>query len=796
MAIITLVDSCANYRRTIRVDEITTKDNWVFLAEGCLVLKTRLGADWYRKDTLRVVPADTIYWPPGDTVIVPGRIDTVMTLVNVPDTIVWDASNCGPCLAPRTFPLVCTDTIWTDVTVTVPYTTCDTLCYYPMTTARDSAWLELSEIAFAELLAYNGGLCDVSAPNTVCMWFDAGKGKWIINYQELTNPNYPHKACPIGSTCGPLAQQKCCIAIPTLYAWFAYQYGIYNLDPYVNHVEVNDSTRLYVPCAGNTSAQREIKNCVTVQRNETHRIPTVTTTDSGRDTTIMIDTCNVCLVPTFTCSAVIDSVRDTLITNVWAKKPIYDTTYDTIPCVRTYTVTTGIESTWHPPQSAHSPCWNHLPLSTVTCHPDWAPNRYPMTYDYIWYGSPNGDIYVNPCFTCDFDPETWTTPPGKQVCWIDGPEYQWFLTEIGCEEGYCTQVDVIEIKTGPCCAKDTTVIGYCLDGAGNVIDFTSVTSQTPDLDNPCEMDTIRMTITITGWLDSLVRIDTTYRTTPVPVSIRYDVVWTDTCMCSPTVNGKPFCDDMVITYCDVPLTWEGNVLKIPCSPADMMTDAQVASLVSFREMSAESQDIRAKTHRALRDTALVLRGLIGAGGGGEGGPELDPVYTAAAPGLVLRTDSTQFSHGFVTPRQMRDTLLFLWAQITNLKNTDIQLRDSLRKHTVRINQLVDTTAKLRHQIEILGDSIAAHRTVLNGLGGGGSPTNGLATWAATYELEPGGVNIAWISSEPQAVIVTYVGNADEPPGQPTRWEYEPGGGVWIHGEEGRYVSVVIYYWSY
>jgi hypothetical protein len=253
---------------------------------------------------------------------------------------------------------------------------------------------------------------------------------------------------------------------------------------------------------------------------------------------------------------------------------------------------------------------------------------------------------------------------------------------------------------------------------------------------------------------------------------------------------------MVITYCDVPLTWEGNVLKIPCSPADAMTDAQVASLVSYREMTAESRSIRTAAQVALKDTATVLRALIGSGGG-EGGPEVDPVYSAAAAGLVQRSDSTLFSHGFVTPRQLRDTLLFLWAQIGNLKNTDIQLRDSLRKHTVRINQLADSVAKLRHQIEILGDSITAHRTVLNGLGGGGAPpTNGLASWAATYELDPGGVNISWISAEPQAVIATYIGNADEPPGQPVRWEYEPGGGVWVYGEEGRFVSVVIYYWSY
>lgn len=535
---------------------------------------------------------------------------------SVPDTIEIEDTCATNCWALRTYPLGCTDTVWTELIVTTSYTRCDTICYYEFEDTRDSAWLELSEIAFQELYFYNGNTCDQSAPGTGCLWFDATKNKWIINYQELTNPNYPWKACDLGSTCGPTTQQKCCVSITTLYAWLAYQYGIYDIGPYVSHVEVTETQRLYVDCAENTTAIHDTVNCRTVEEQETIRIPTERFTPAGRDTTVLVDTCNPCIMPRFECIATVDTVRDTLITNVYDKKPIYDTTYDTIPCVQQYTTTIAIESVWTPPSASGTPCFSYLAVSAITCHASWAPNRWPMTYDYIGTvpGVP-GSAYINPCFVCYFDPDTWTPPPGKLVCWVDGPEYTPFQLEIMCVEGGCQLTPVQEVRFGPCCPKDTTVIGYCVDGEGNIIDLTSITSQTPNLDTLCSKDTIRMNIEIIGWTDSLVRVDTTIRKTPLPVSITYEMTWQDTCICIPTVNGRQFCDPIWIMFCGKPLKWEGNVLNIPCpeeSAADALTSAQVNEIVYYPELRWESMDIRSDAQANLQDTAEALRTDISA----------------------------------------------------------------------------------------------------------------------------------------------------------------------------------------
>lgn len=214
---------------------------------------------------------------------------------------------------------------------------------------------------------------------------------------------------------------------------------------------------------------------------------------------------------------------------------------------------------------------------------------------------------------------------------------------------------------------------------------------------------------------------------------------------------------------------------------------------------------------------LVLR-WDDAGSGG-GGAETDPVYTAAAPTLATKADTAlqvRTTHPRIPGLRNTDTSRVLGVDGAGnfvLRSDDIGVlyevdptapkkADSsafdlgyITHQRLRDSLLIarDSIRALRQEIARILDSLAAHRTVLNGLGGG-TPSNGLAFWAATYELDVDGVMIGGITSEPQAVVATYVG--EDAPGQPTRWAWDSGEGLRVWGEPGRYVSVVVYYWTY
>lgn len=518
-----------------------------------------------------------------------------------PDTIRIRDTCRVTCPVIRTLPLGCEDSI--EVIIPVIGTgrvVCDTTCYSTTIVTRDSSYALLSPVSAEQLFTYAGG-CAPSGAGTICLRKQPS-GQWLISMAELSNPLYPHKGCQIGVTC---ADTVCCIDRQAFWHWLG-TFG-YTYVPGVVTVSVSDTIRYQVPChavAGLPGIVRETSNCRTIPDTTYTRSWRAIFVPAGRDTTFEDDECD-CLAPRIECiPGQFDSTP--VYRPLYAKTPLYDTTYDTATCTRIYQIPSAVTTYYYP-----------APRQFCISDADWAALEPGSTGSYsagripvlVGYGG-----WTTPCrlFWCDFDIEWWAPDPNAT--------YRWILASAvadSCNRNPRCLYDVqwTELE-GDCCATDTSIAIVCVPEIGAEYVIDTLTWAIPV--SPCDSNSITPTITITGWVDSLIRIDTLWTTTWVPAG--YRIRWEDTCYCRPLIyvgnDPEPIeiCDPIYIrSECDPQPYKVGRTIVFPCrDEAEAQATITINGISGSRFDSLVTYGYLRHIISMLQDSLATLRASIAA----------------------------------------------------------------------------------------------------------------------------------------------------------------------------------------
>jgi len=735
VAYITITDSCQNYRRIIKVDDVITQDNWVFVYSGCLVIRTRLGRDYWLPDSVLITPADTIYWPPGDTVVVPAVYRTFMRHYNVPDTLEFDASACGgSCLAPRVVPILCDDTLWVEKPVNDTLTVCDTLCTWKAQVWVDTAYYSFTAAQMQMLKVYAGdSACVTPHADAVCFRPLSGTTNWGVPLKEFDR-TFVHRCgtCP----------GACCIPTSIVLAWASTQPpGSFTLISFNGLMEVDEPIPCTATAEGMYGFQRTVTNCRDSIVTRLRWVATVTSTHID-DSLMLVDTCG-CKKWEIKCEP--GGTRDSLVLKPVIEvvgTPTTETVCDT--CRTDYLIPATYEVSVRPCDDWAQICIDADDFDVMArSQPGgklWAPGRIAIPWRYPPSPGPMRICF----FPCHLPPTTEADSiVGMEYAWI---EIGWFEANYPCVECGCDLIVTSTITvTGSCRKEQDTLVAPCVyidPRTGTVV--TSTTSYIYDVPSLIDSITCRLDTTGWTWTSDTIRWDTLRYTITDPHTFR--LVWSDTCApCEgfflETVNGvRGPCGTFAIRN-DCPTGtqpyWDGNTLVLnyscssiaPAEEGEWMTAAQTYAMVIPLLNRMDSLEAR-------------IAALEAAGGG-------------------------------VTLGVLTDSLNIIRGQLSVLKITDTQLKDSLRLHTVRINQLVDSIAALRAELDAI-------------VTGGAGPD------CSAVELDSGGSYlIGTVTTEPVHVSMSRRSTDDAP--EALRWEWTSGVGLTLYGPPDAMITFCIFY---
>lgn len=583
VGIITIEDSCLDYRRSIKVDSVTALDNWIFTYAGCIKITAKVSQDYWVPDTVRKAYLDSIYWVLGDTIIVSHPDSIVMRRVMIPDTVHFD-DICHPCGAWRTIPLGCYDSIEIEIPWSVTRTICDTICTLDGKTPRDTSYYRITDTEFQQLKALAGGVCWTSLSGTACLK-QQSNGDWIINAKEF-DPYYPRYNCALGTMCAD--PTICCLPVSTIYTaiwtwnWTKTEYSW--VDPR------KDTVNCLTP-----GARRDTSNCrdTTITGITIKLIPVFV--PDGRDTTVWVpDTCNGCIKAYSTCQGV--WVMDTTYEPIWTKIPVwvYDTTYDTLSCKKTYYYPTGVIYEGHD-KSRSVKC---EVLDGVVFSQTWSRTWTPGTYKVSRLNGPAGCYYTINCDSLECQP--WDAE-----CWYI-PGYA-----LGVYAPTCRTTETCKWSwayyEAQCCDKDTVVTITCVGEDYSMRHDTTITYKVPDRSAACP-DTIYTNIR--PYIDHYdsVKVGDIPRITSRFVGNKQVIVIEDTCKCVPQIctdfGCRPYCTVYIRKECGDQPYWKGDTLVFPCETSGNEALSYASDLARATMKVTDSLRNRVM---ALEDSISVLR---------------------------------------------------------------------------------------------------------------------------------------------------------------------------------------------
>jgi len=269
------------------------KGNFVFQDSGCIKIYRKLGVDSLIP-TLNIIN-DTLSVSP---LVVISDTTHGTRIVNVPDTIVYDAADCITeaetefCEDTLTIPIYFRRVTSIQVIPSDTITVCDTVCTRYNIFSKDTSFAvftdeQMSNIRQIQRQMY-GLPCDTSRiqPSydpTICIR-KYNPGNWLANMKE-GDPNYPFRGCETGTKCDTTA--VCCIRKSILLMYMQ----LIDMSP-TNTLWI-DSTREIVDCliyANDPKVKKDSVVCISV-----YNIPTGVYADTFfsyiGDTLIAYDKC-------------------------------------------------------------------------------------------------------------------------------------------------------------------------------------------------------------------------------------------------------------------------------------------------------------------------------------------------------------------------------------------------------------------------------------------------------------------------------------------------------------------------
>jgi hypothetical protein len=543
VGLIELEDTCANKRDTIKVDNIFTRNNWVFRHGACIEITVNLGRDIYHFDTT-IVASRAIYWVEGDTVWT--RADTVIikSKVNIPDTLTWTNTCVGDaCTDSITIPVGCI--VYEDIQI--PYTHTvqvgDTACYLPIDLPMDSLFTALTPQEFGILKQSVSDSCIYPLDKWswyICFYYQ--NGRYIANWNN-TNPN-------AGTGLNP---DTCCFygadVMSVLSGMLNSRGKLYyhGADSIWSHYTWLGQGWQPISC-DNPMAVKRVTNLrdTTVSDFRVEKKPVWTY--AGYDTTVTRP-CGSCNLPYFDCAPTGIKVADTTKQYIWEPTIVTDSTMHVDPCYQLYRIPDILGT-------------NYQPAITVGTLSDSAFYRLMNTHGTGLPADPQYmavRVYYNGCglVAPDSTYEVYRPPYGferRYICnWLPkdiDPCYDWLYfpkEEWLCINAWCEPRIQWNNVIGNCCPKDTTYLYECIfvDELSSIpqIILDSIKVSIPDYTCTHLYDT---TYTYTYHNGDMVIVDSI---TTIRWRYQYDTTrilkWQDTCICKlyiRTINGVMGCD--------------------------------------------------------------------------------------------------------------------------------------------------------------------------------------------------------------------------------------------------------------
>lgn len=548
VALITVIDTCIN--DTIWIGGVPYGGEWTFEGLNCIKVWATPPVWEDRPDTI-ITAIDTVFWPPGDTVIVVDTSIVVRSVKIARSHVYWEWICGGGCLAEVVIPLGCWEQQVEEFQEEVEVWKCDTTCYQDqeiMTTEKYYAW---DGNAFSALRAM--AFCG-STPIANGKFVRVGS-KW---YHDFSDGVY-HR--PWGSV-----DDSCYISVTT-WTYFVFLtnqngHSYEGMGPWLVDTSFTTTRQFEVDCDMYPApgVTRTITDCDWVTETVTIKRVTEVWNDAGRDTTIWDDTCD-CYVPKWICEEVYDTTRYV--------RYIYDYVYTPItePCTRNYEIPYATsEPVYHGREwikcvGPGDQSWAALDLivSTYGSSSDSA-----SSWQKMWYTKDKNEDNIY-CWWCE--------PSVDDLMGTEVYVPTWALWDYPCLEARC-EVDIDwRTITNWCCEKDTTYTFECWEydietGINYLMAVKQVTTTIPDMTGPCTVvDTIGWTLTDSTLVDSLEwNVITLIGTGRV-------LTYEDTCCHDPKINGRSLCPPIwIIRDCEPQIYWgaDGN-LHIPC---EIMTEEE------------------------------------------------------------------------------------------------------------------------------------------------------------------------------------------------------------------------------